>query len=81
MILNQEGTLVVDGMVKRVGGRTKDAIELSADRLEQRSDLLDRVFAFDVVGLQTVELRIRTSRAIEHPHPGPRITCLPGNIV
>jgi hypothetical protein len=39
-------------------------VELPADLLEQQSDLLNRVFAFafDVLGLHTLDLRIRPYR-------------------
>jgi hypothetical protein len=39
----------------------RDALELPADLLAQQSDLIDRVlaFAFDVLGMHTLDLRIR----------------------
>jgi hypothetical protein len=47
-------------------------LELPADLLEQQSDLLNRVlaFAFDVLGLHTLDLRIRPYREetyADHP--------------
>ena len=43
--------------------RTRGTIELSPELLAQQSDLLDRViaYAFDVLGLNTLELRVRAT--------------------
>jgi hypothetical protein len=61
IVIKQDGTLARFTATEGHAGTTKDAIDLSIDLVEQQSDLLDRVvaFAFDVLGLQTVELRIR----------------------
>jgi hypothetical protein len=42
-------------------GRTRATIELPAEMVDQQCDLIDRVvsFAFDTLGLQRIELRIR----------------------
>jgi hypothetical protein len=52
----------------RATGGSKAMIDLPADLLEQPSDLFDKVFAFtfDVLGLQTVELRVREAGAPLH---------------
>jgi hypothetical protein len=42
-------------------GRLRETIELPVDSLDQQADLIDRVFAFafDVLELQAIELRVR----------------------
>jgi hypothetical protein len=42
-------------------GQTSATIELPSEMVEQQCDLIDRVvsFAFDTLGLQSIELRIR----------------------
>jgi hypothetical protein len=59
MLLMRDGSVVLS----EAGdcGQTKGTIDLPADLVTQQSDLIDRVFAFafDVLGLQTVELRVR----------------------
>src|SRR5919109_3299169 len=61
IILQHDGALEWSGTSECAMGRTIDTIEVPADALAQQSDLLDRLFAlaFDRLGLQTLELRVR----------------------
>ena len=63
IILDRNGSFARTPLAGCPADPTKDSIELPADLVAQQSDLLDRVFAFafDVLGLVTVELRIRMS--------------------
>ena len=62
IILNRDGTL---GWIPADChlSETADSIELPADMVAHQSNLFDRVFAFafDVLGLMTVELRVRAA--------------------
>jgi hypothetical protein len=61
LLLQNDGTVIWTGAPADNAYRTSGSIELPADLLDQQSDLIDRVFAFafDVLGLRAVELRIR----------------------
>jgi hypothetical protein len=61
IILSQSGSFRLNILDDRVTGGSKALIDLPADLVGQPSDLFDKVFAFtfDVLGLQTVELRVR----------------------
>ena len=63
--LDKDGTLICTGAAKESAGRIKGTIELPVDLLDQQPNLIDRVFAFafDVLELQAVELRIRPRTA------------------
>jgi hypothetical protein len=63
IILNRDGTLEWIPVDCRTSKATAGSIELPADLVAQQSNLFDRVFAFafDVLGLVTVELRIRAT--------------------
>jgi hypothetical protein len=63
--LLKDGTLIRTCGDKDETGRMRETIELPLDLFEQQSDLIDRVvaFAFDVLSLQAVELRIRPPAA------------------
>ena len=60
-----------DGMLSRTSpidhdtGRIKETIELPVDLLQQQGNLIDRIFAFafDMLDLQEIELRIRPPAA------------------
>jgi hypothetical protein len=62
IMLSQNGALTLNILDDRTAGQSKATIDLPADLAAQPNDLFDRVFAFafDVLGLQTVELRVRT---------------------
>jgi hypothetical protein len=66
IILNRDGSLEWEAVEGYTAAATTGTIELSADLVARQSDLLDRLFAFafDVLGLVTVELRIRTTKPI-----------------
>ena len=60
-MLSQNGSFTLNILDDRATNRLKAMIDLPADLAGQPSDLFDKVFAFtfDVLGLQTVELRVR----------------------
>jgi hypothetical protein len=61
IILNGDGTLTAEGVPEHLVRRRKETIEVPEDLIAQQSDLLDRIFAFafDVLGLQSINVRIR----------------------
>ena len=63
--LDKDARLIWTGAAKDSAGRTRGTIELPVDLLDQQANLIDRVlaFAFDVLELQAVELRIRPRAA------------------
>jgi len=63
IMLSSTGSLKLDVHNDRATGYSKATVDLSADLAAQQGDLYDRVFAFafDVLGLQSVELRVRPS--------------------
>jgi hypothetical protein len=67
IMLSQNGSFTLNILDDHSTGDSKAMIDLPADLVEQPSDLFDKVFAFtfDVLGLKTVELRVR-SRHVLH---------------
>jgi hypothetical protein len=65
IILSHDGSLTTDGALRRV----KDTIEVPEDLVAQQPDLIDRIFtfAFDVLDLQAIDLRIRPVSLDGHP--------------
>lgn len=63
IMLSRTGSLKLDIHNDHDSGRSKATIDLPPDLAARQSDLYDRVFAFafDVLGIQTVELRVRPS--------------------
>jgi len=63
--LDKDGTLIRTCTVEDGTGRLRDTIELPLDLLDQQANLIDRIFsfAFDVLDLQAIELRIRPTAA------------------
>jgi hypothetical protein len=61
IIVQHDGALEWSDTNECAMGRAMDTVEVPADALAQQSDLLDRLFAlaFDRLGLQTLELRVR----------------------
>jgi hypothetical protein len=61
IMLSQNGSFTLNILDNRATGDSKAMIDLPADLVGQPSDLFDKVFAFtfDVLGLKTVELRVR----------------------
>jgi hypothetical protein len=61
IIVNCDGTLTAEGAPEHVARRLKETIEVPEDLVAQQPDLIDRIFtfAFDVLGLQIVDVRIR----------------------
>jgi hypothetical protein len=60
IIVNRDGSLTTEGTSERAARRIKDTIEIPEDLIAQQPDLIDRIFtfAFDVLDLQTIDLRI-----------------------
>ena len=61
IILNRDGSLTTEAAPEYSDRQIKDTIEVPADQVGQQPDLIDRIFdfAFDVLGLQTIDVRIR----------------------
>ena len=61
IILHCDGTLTAEDALEHVVRRRKETIEVPEDLIVQQSDLIDRIFAFafDVLGLQSIDVRIR----------------------
>jgi hypothetical protein len=78
MILNRNGTLEWNRSDGDTASSTSGSIDLPADLLMQQSDLIDRVFAFafDVLGLVRIELRIRATEGTAEIQPAlPTLAC------
>src|SRR5689334_17974569 len=60
IILNRDGSLTTEGTPKHLARSAKNTIEVPGDLIVQQPDLIDRIFtfAFDVLGLQIIDLRI-----------------------
>ena len=58
--LDKDGMLIRTSPIEHDTGRIKATIELPVDLLDQQGNLIDRIFAFafDVLDLQAIELRI-----------------------
>jgi hypothetical protein len=69
IIVNRDGSLTTEGTPEPVGRQLKDTIEVLEDLVAQQPDLLDRIFtfAFDILDLQTIDLRIRPVSSGGHP--------------
>jgi hypothetical protein len=65
LLLEKDETMTWTGPAADGAGRTRATIELPEALLDQQANLIDRVltFAFDVLDLQAVELRIRSTSA------------------
>lgn len=65
IILNRDGTLTTDSAPERAARSVKETIEVPGHLVAQHPDLIDRIFtfAFDVLGLQTIDVRIRAASA------------------
>jgi hypothetical protein len=69
IVLSRDGSLTTEGAPERVAKWAKDTIEVPEDLVAQQPDLIDRIFtfAFDVLDLQTIDLRIRPVPLGGHP--------------
>jgi hypothetical protein len=63
---SQRGTFTLNILNGATTSDSKALIDISADLIGQPSDLFDKVFAFtfDVLGLKTVELRVRDQHVL-----------------
>ena len=68
IMMSRDGSFMLNILDDRAAGQSKATIDLPADMAGQPGDLFDKVFAFtfDVLGLQSVELRVRTADAPMH---------------
>ena len=69
IILSHDGSLTTEGPIESAPWRVKDSIEVPEDLVAQQPDLIDRIFtfAFDVLDLQAIDLRIRPVSLVGHP--------------
>ena len=69
IVLNRDGTLTAEGVPEHLVRRRKETIEVPEDLIAQQSDLIDRIFtfAFDVLGIQAIDIRIRPAIMDESP--------------
>ena len=69
IIVNCDGSLMTAGTPERAARGVKDMIVVPEDLVAQQPDLIDRIFtfAFDVLELQTIDLRIRPVSLGGHP--------------
>jgi hypothetical protein len=69
IIVNCDSSLMTEGSPERAARRVKDTIEVSEDLVAQQPDLIDRIltFAFDVLDLQTIDLRVHPVSLAGHP--------------
>jgi hypothetical protein len=69
IIVNCDGSLMTEGAPERAAMPVKNTIVVPEDLIVQQPDLIDRIFtlAFDVLDLQTIDLRIRPVSLAGHP--------------
>jgi hypothetical protein len=77
IILNRDGTLTTDTLSEGVAKRIKETIEVPEHLVTQQPDLIDRIlsFAFDGLGLQAIDVRIRPASLSEHPTANCSVLC------
>ena len=78
IILHCDGSLTAEGAPERAARQVKDTIEVWEDLVAQQPDLIDRIFTlgFDVLGLQTIDLRIRPVSLGCHPEASCTVPCV-----
>jgi hypothetical protein len=61
IILHRDGSLTAEAVSERAARRVKDTIEVPEELVAQQPELIDHIFtfAFDVLDLQTIDVRIR----------------------
>jgi hypothetical protein len=61
IILNRDGTLTTDSAPEHNARPVKEIIEVPDHLVTQQPDLIEHIFtfAFDVLGLQAIDIRIR----------------------
>lgn len=69
IIVSRDGSLTTEGTHERATKQVKETIVVPVDLVAQQPDLIDRIFtfAFDVLDLQTIDLRIRPVSLGGHP--------------
>jgi hypothetical protein len=70
IIVNRDGSLTTEGATEQGARRVKDTIVVPEDLVGQQPDLIDRIFtfAFDVLDLQTIDMRIHPVPLDSHPN-------------
>ena len=78
IILNRDGSLMTEGTPERAANHIKDTIEVPADLVTQQPDLIDRIFAFafDELGLKTIDVRIRPWSLGGHSRTSCAVPCI-----
>jgi hypothetical protein len=64
IVLNRDGSLTREAAPRCADRWVKDTIEVPEELVLQQPDLIDRIFAFafDILGLQIIDVRIRPVR-------------------
>lgn len=77
IILCPDGSLTTEDTPECAAKLVKDTIEVPEDLVAQQPDLLDRIFtfAFDNLGLQTIDLRIRPASLGSQPGASCTVAC------
>ena len=77
MNMSQNKRSVPDDLIADGAGRANGVVEVSGEQVLQQNDLIDRVLAmaFDVLGYQTLEIRVRPRRERANLTAQEEITC------
>ena len=77
IILHCDGSLTTEGAPEHAAKPVKNTIEVPGDLVAEQPDLIDRIFnlGFDVLGLQTIDLRIRPVSLACPPEPSCTVPC------
>jgi hypothetical protein len=77
IIVNGDGSLMTEDTPERAARRVRDIIEVPEELVAQQPDLIDRIFtfAFDVLDLQTIDVRIRPVPLDNHPGASYTVPC------
>ena len=78
IILHRDGSLTSEAVPKHVARQGKDTIEVSEDLVAQHPDLIDRIFAFafDELGLKSIDVRIRPVSLGGYSGTGSTVPCI-----
>jgi hypothetical protein len=78
IILHRDGSLTTDAAPEHVARQGKDTIEVPEDLVAQQPDLIDRIFAFafDELGLKTIDVRIRPVSLGGYSGTGSTVQCI-----
>jgi hypothetical protein len=78
IILHPDGSLTTEAASERSDRPVKDVIEVPVDQVAQQPDLIDRIFAFafDELGLKTIDVRIRPLSLGGHSGASCAVACV-----